>query len=146
VSPTKKIILLVEDNPNDQLLARRAWKKHGINSEIVVASDGAEAVAYLFGTTRAPTAGTVPTVIFLDLKLPKLDGFEILKRVREDTRTRLVPVVVLTSSSEEKDIARCYALGANSFICKPVDFEKYSEAVGQLGIYWTKVNEPFGGR
>jgi len=139
---TNKTILLVEDNPDDELLARLALKKNKVTSDIVVARDGVEALDYFFAPP--PNAGTgpapLPVVVFLDLKLPKVNGLEVLQRLRADARTKLVPVVVLSSSSEEQDILRSYALGANSFICKPVDFNHYTEAVGQLGLYWATMN------
>ncbi len=130
-----KIILLVEDNPDDELLTLRALKRHHIANEVVVARDGAEALDYLFDEGRPK-----PEVILLDLKLPKLDGLEVLKRLRAEQRTRRIPVVILTTSTEEQDIAASYDLGANSYIRKPVDFAQFSEAVRQLGLYWLVFN------
>jgi two-component system response regulator len=138
------MILLVEDNPDDQALALRALKKNNINHEIVTASDGVEALDFLFGT--GPHAGRdlsiMPHVVLLDLKLPKIDGLEVLRRVRADNRTRLLPMVILTSSTEDQDRITGYDLGANSYIRKPVDFVQFVEAVRQLGLYWLVLNEP----
>ncbi len=140
----KKIILLVEDNPDDEALALRALKKNNIANEIVVARDGVEALDYLFGT--GPHAGRDPAdrpqVVLLDLKLPKIDGLEVLQRLRAEEPTRLLPVVILTSSKEEQDRLQGYRLGANSYIRKPVDFTQFTEAVRQLGVYWLVLNEP----
>ncbi len=138
-----KTILLVEDNPDDELLAIRALKKNNIMNEVVVARDGAEALDYLFGTGAYEGRNTsiMPQVILLDLKLPKIDGLEVLKRLRDDDRTKLLPVVVLTSSKEERDLNESYRLGANSYIRKPVDFTQFSEAIRQLGLYWLVLNE-----
>ncbi|MDH3325274.1 MAG: response regulator [Gammaproteobacteria bacterium] len=137
-----KFILLVEDNPDDELLAKRALKKNSISSELVVVRDGQEAIEYLFseGQYDGRDASVLPYVIFLDLKLPKLDGIDVLKRIRADGRTSMIPVVVLTSSNEESDIINCYKYGANSFICKPVDFEQFVEASRQMGAYWLSLN------
>ncbi len=139
----KKIILLVEDNPDDELLAIRALKKNNIMNEVVVARDGTEALDYLFGTGAYSDRDTsvTPQVILLDLKLPKIDGLEVLRRLRNDERTKLLPVVVLTSSKEEKDLNESYRLGANSYIRKPVDFIQFTEAIKQLGLYWLVLNE-----
>lgn len=138
-----KIILLVEDNPDDELLTLRALQKSNILNEVVVARDGAEAVDYLFG--KGVYTGRdlllMPQVILLDLRLPKMDGLEVLQQIREDERTRLLPVVVLTSSDEEQDIVDSYRLGANSYIRKPVDFAQFTEAVRQLGLYWLVLNQ-----
>jgi len=138
----KKLILLVEDNPDDELLAKRALKKNNISSEVVVVRDGQEAVEYLFcdGRYSGRDPLVMPHVIFLDLKLPKLDGIDVLKRIRADERTGMIPVVMLTSSNEESDIMNCYKNGANSFICKPVDFEQFVEASRQMGTYWLSLN------
>ncbi len=147
-----KIILLVEDNSDDEALTLRALKKNNILNEVVVARDGAEALDYLFGTGqdsgRDPSTGSghglsvMPAVILLDLKLPKVDGLEVLERLRADERTRLLPVVILTSSKEEKDMIHGYKLGANSYVRKPVNFGEFIEAVKQLGLYWLILNEP----
>ena len=143
-----KTILLVEDDPDDEALAVRALKQHRLTNDIVVVRDGVEVLDYLFCTgpyaTRDPEP---PFVVLLDLKLPKLDGLEVLRRLRSDDRTRFVPVVVLTSSDEEQDIMRGYSLGANSYVRKPIDFAQFSEAVRQLGLYWLLLNEvPRGAR
>jgi two-component system response regulator len=140
---SEKHILLVEDNPDDVELTLRAFKKNHIMNSLQVVTDGAEALEYLFGTGKYAGRDTTrqPTVILLDLKLPKVDGLEVLKAIRADERTKLLPVVVLTSSKEEMDIMNVYANGANSYIRKPVEFEKFIEAVGQLGLYWLLLNE-----
>ena len=139
-----KVILLVEDNPDDEALTLRALKKNNIGNKVVIARDGAEALDYLFGTgVYAGRDMTVmPAVTLLDLKLPKIDGLEVLRRVRADGRTRVLPVVILTSSKEEQDLANGYMLGANSYMRKPVDFTQFTEAVRQLGLYWLVLNEP----
>lgn len=136
-------ILLVEDNPDDVDLTMRAFRKNNIANEVVVARDGVEALDYLFGTgTHAGRdPAEIPAVVLLDLKLPRLDGLDVLKRLREDERTSLLPVVILTSSKEEQDLVKGYSLGANSYIRKPVDFERFIEAVQQLGLYWLVLNE-----
>lgn len=140
----KKIILLVEDNPDDELLTLRALKKNHIMNEIVVARDGEEAIEYLFATGRyaGRDPAELPQVVLLDLKLPKLDGLEVLQRIRANKQTRLLPVVILTSSDEERDRLQSYQLGANSYICKPVDFTRFTEAIRQLGLYWLVLNQP----
>lgn len=138
-----KIILLVEDNPDDELLTLRALRKNNILNDIIVAHDGSEALDYLFGagTHAGRDTSVMPQVILLDLKLPKVDGLEVLRRLRADERTRLLPVVILTSSDEEQDIIDSYNLGANSYIRKPVDFVQFAEAIRQLGLYWLVLNE-----
>jgi len=138
-----KVILLVEDNPDDEALTLRALKKNNILNEVVVAHDGAEALDYLFGTgTHAGrNPSHLPQVVLLDLKLPKVDGLEVLRRIRADERTKLLPVVVLTSSKEEQDLLKSYSLHANSYVRKPVDFTQFTEAVRQLGLYWLVLNE-----
>ena len=139
----KKIILLVEDNPDDELLAIRALKKNNISNEVVVARDGVEALDYLFGTGAhaGRDMSVMPQIILLDLKLPKIDGLEVLRRLRNDQRTKLLPVVVLTSSKEEQDLTESYSLGANSYIRKPINFAQFTEAIRQLGLYWLVLNE-----
>ena len=136
----QKAILLIEDNPDDETLTLRALKKNNISNEVVVAHDGAEALELLFSTGNG-NGHTPPALVLLDLKLPKVDGLEVLRRVRADARTRLLPVVILTTSREEQDLANGYQLGANSYIRKPVDFGQFTEAVRQLGLYWLVLNE-----
>jgi two-component system, response regulator len=140
----EKIILLVEDNADDEILALRAFQKNNILNRVVVAHDGVEALDFLFGTGayagRDPNVH--PQVILLDLKLPKVDGLEVLRQLRGDPRTRRIPVVVLTSSNEERDLVVSYDLGVNSFMRKPVDFDQFVEAVRQLHLYWMLLNEP----
>jgi two-component system response regulator len=138
-----KVILLAEDNPDDVKLTLRALKKNNILNEVVVAQDGVEALEYLFGEGKyAGRDATIrPQVVLLDLKMPKMDGLEVLQRLRSDKRTHLQPVVILTTSSEDKDRIDSYKLGANSYICKPVDFNQFSAAVQQLGLYWLVLNE-----
>jgi two-component system response regulator len=140
----KPVILLVEDSPADVALTLRAFKQNRVANEIVVASDGVEALDYLFGTgTYAGRDDRQRVdVVLLDLKLPKLDGLEVLRRLRADPRTRVLPVVVLTSSDEQRDIVRSYDLGANSYVRKPVDFAAFAEAVRELGLYWLVLNLP----
>lgn len=139
-----KIILLVEDNPDDEALAIRALQRNHIINEVVVAHDGVEALDYLFGTGAYVGRDTSiqPAVILLDLKLPRIDGIEVLRRLREDERTRILPVVILTTSNEERDMLNSYSLGCNSYVRKPVDFLQFSEAIRQLGMYWLLMNEP----
>lgn len=131
-------ILLVEDNPDDEKLTMRALAKNNIQNEVVVARDGVEALDYLFGDK----AEVCPAIVLLDLKLPKVDGIEVLRRIRKSEKTHMVPVVILTSSREEQDLIAGYQLGANSYIRKPVDFVQFTEAVRQLGLYWLILNEP----
>lgn len=140
---TDKVILLVEDNPDDIALTLRAFEKNKILNQVTVVRDGAEALDYLFGMGAYDGRDTSvqPQVILLDLKLPKIDGLQVLRRIRNDERTELVPVVILTSSREEQDLISSYSLGANSYIRKPVDFAQFSEAVRQLGLYWLVLNE-----
>lgn len=140
---TDKVILLVEDNPDDEALTLRALKKNNIKNEVVIARDGAEALDYLFrtGTHAGRETSELPQVVLLDLKLPKVDGLEVLRRLRADARTKRLPVVVLTSSKEEQDIVKSYDLGANSYVRKPVDFTQFAEGVRQLGLYWLVLNE-----
>ena len=133
---TARYILLVEDNPDDEKLIIRALRRNNIANDIQVAHNGEEALNILLSDTP------LPTVVLLDIKLPKIDGLEVLRRLRASDRTRLLPIVILTSSSEERDIIDSYHLGANSYVRKPVDFDKFTEAVKQLGLYWVLVNEP----
>ena len=137
-----KVILLVEDNPDDEELTLEALRYHNILNEVVVAHDGAEALDYLFGTGAyvGRDLSVPPQVILLDLKLPKMDGLEVLRRIRGDVRTELYPVVVLTSSKEDRDVVESYRLGANSYVQKPIDFNEFTEAVRQLGLYWLVLN------
>ena len=139
-----KVILLVEDNADDELLTLRALKKNNIRNDVVVARDGNEALDYLFGTGvhSGRDLSVMPQIILLDLKLPKVDGFEVLNRVRASEITKFLPVVILTTSNEDQDRIRGYDLGANSFVRKPVEFDKFIEAVRQLGLYWLILNEP----
>jgi CheY-like chemotaxis protein len=139
-----KTILLVEDNPSDVDLTKRALSKSHILNELVVAEDGQEALDYLFGTGiyAARDSAMLPTLVLLDLKLPKIDGHEVLRRIRADNRTKRLPVVILTSSKEERDVAASYENGANSYIRKPVDFLQFVEAIKNLGLYWLVLNEP----
>lgn len=145
-----KIILLVEDNPDDEALTLRALRKANVRNDVVVARDGVEALDYLFGTGAhaGRDARVMPQVVLLDLKLPRLDGLEVLRRLRADDRTKLLPTVILTSSNEEEDRLAGYELGANSYVRKPVDFSHFAEAVRQLGLYWLLLNQapPLAGR
>lgn len=140
---TRKIILLVEDNRDDEELTLLAFEQSGIVNEVVVVRDGAEALDYLFGTgTHANRdLNDMPAVILLDLKLPKIDGLEVLRRLRADARTQFLPVVVLTTSKEDQDLINSYRLGCNSYVRKPVDFTEFLEAARQLGLYWLRLNE-----
>ena len=137
-----KVILLVEDNPRDEALALRAFKKSNIVNEMVIARDGVEALDYLFGTGKydGRDMREMPQLILLDLKLPKLDGLQVLQRIRADERTRRLPVVIFSSSNEEEDLINSYNLGANSYVRKPVDFDQFLEATRQLGLYWLILN------
>lgn len=138
-----KSILLVEDNPDDVELNLRALRKYNITNQVTVMRDGAEALDYLFGTGAyaGRDVSQTPTIVLLDLKLPKIGGLDVLKRLRQDRRTRLIPVIVLTSSTEERDIVESYSLGCNSYVRKPVDFSEFVEAVRQLGLFWLLINE-----
>jgi len=137
-------ILLVEDNPNDVELTLRALRKHHLTNHVAVAKDGVEALDFLFarGAYSSRSITLPPKVVFLDLKLPKVDGLEVLRTLKGDERTRTIPVVVLTSSKETPDMVEAYRLGANSYIVKPVDFEKFVQAVADIGLYWLMLNEP----
>lgn len=139
----QKYILLVEDNPDDEALTLRALSKNRLANGVVVARDGAEAVDFLFGTGAhaGRDVKDAPEVVLLDLKLPKLDGFEVLRRIRADERTKTLPVVILTSSKEERDIVQGYRDGCNSYVRKPVNFDEFVDAAGQLGLYWLLLNE-----
>jgi two-component system response regulator len=135
-----KVILLVEDNPDDVELTLRAFQKHNLSTDVVVARDGVEALDHLLPSTL-PTSQVLPELVLLDLNLPKISGLEVLRRMRAEPRTRRVPVVVLTSSQEEKDIVSSYDLGANSFVQKPVDYTEFVDAARQLSLYWLELNE-----
>ena len=137
-------ILLVEDNPHDEALTLRALQKKNLANEIVVVRDGAEALDFLFcnGSYSGRDPEDLPSVVLLDLKLPKVDGLEVLRRVRADERTEFLPVVILTSSDEQRDLVESYRSGANSYVRKPVEFDQFTEAVQQLGLYWLLMNEP----
>ena len=138
-----KYILLVEDNADDEALSIRALKKNGVQNEVVVVRDGVDATGFLFGTGKyaGSEPRALPAVVLLDLKLPRMDGTEVLREIRNDPRTKLLPVVVLTSSIEEADLTRCYGLGANSYLRKPVDFDQFMDAVRQIGLYWLVLNQ-----
>jgi len=140
VNPGK--ILLVEDNPDDVALTMRALKSHNITNDVIVAPDGVQAIDFLFGTKDHPAPADLPAVVLLDLKLPKINGMEVLQRIRSEERTRLLPVVILTSSDEERDVIEGYKLGANSYVRKPVDFVEFTKAAQQLGLYWLLMNRP----
>jgi two-component system, response regulator len=137
------IILLVEDNADDEALTMRAFKKSNLKNEVVVVRDGVEALDYLFGTGdfEGRDLSVMPHLILLDLKLPKIDGLEVLRRLRADPRTKLLPVVILTSSKEQEDLINGYSLGANSYVRKPIDFNEFMSAIQQLGLYWMVLNE-----
>lgn len=137
-------ILLVEDNPNDVELTLRALKKNNLTNRVHVVKDGAEALEYIFaaGAYASRNINHNPRVILLDLKLPKVDGLEVLRRIKSDERTKVIPVVILTSSKEERDLVESYKLGANSYIAKPVDFDSFVKAVAELGLYWLLLNQP----
>lgn len=139
-----KTILLVDDNPDDLMLTLRALRKNKISNEVAIANDGIEALDYLFGTGKykGRDIKKMPSVVLLDLKMPKMDGLEVLRKIRQDERTRFLPVVILTCSKEEEDLINSYKLGANSFISKPVDWNKFSKAIRTLGMYWVVMNEP----
>jgi two-component system response regulator len=139
----KRTILLVEDNLDDEDLTLRAFRKHNIGNDVVVARDGEQALEYLFGTGRwaGRNPSDLPQLVLLDLKLPKIDGLDVLKRIREHKETKLLPVVILTSSREERDIVSGYRFGANSYVRKPVNFDEFIEAARQLGLYWLLLNE-----
>jgi CheY-like chemotaxis protein len=141
-----KVILLVEDNPNDEELTKLAFEKNNITNPLVVAHDGVEALDYMFGTGMYDGRNTyeTPQVIILDLKLPKVDGLQVLERIRQDNRTSFIPVVILTSSKEEEDMLRAYRLGTNAYVRKPVDFIQFTDAVKQLGLFWLLLNESPG--
>jgi two-component system, response regulator len=143
LNSAKKVILLVEDNPDDEELTIIGFKQNGIKNPIDVARDGAEALDYLFGTGKHShrDKADLPQVVILDLKLPKMDGLEVLRRIREDELTRYLPVVILTSSREERDLIESYKLGANAYVRKPVDFHEFSDAVKHLGMFWLLLNE-----
>ena len=138
----KKLILLVEDDPDDEFLTRDALRTGGVPHEVVVVRDGAEALQWIFAGDGANPAPRTPDLVLLDLKLPKMSGFDVLERIRSDERTRGLPVVILTSSSEHQDIYRSYSTGANSYVRKPVNFSEFVRAVQALGVYWITVNEP----
>ncbi len=137
----EKTVLLVEDNPDDVELTLRAFRKANISNRVVVVRDGVEALDYLFGTQTDGSLRRLPEVVLLDLKLPQLDGLQVLRRIRENPRTRLLPVVVLTSSNEERDMVQSYKLGANSYVRKPVEFGEFVDASRQLGLYWLVLNQ-----
>ena len=140
----RKVILLVEDNPDDEALTLRALRKHNVTNQVIVVRDGAEAMDWVFAAGQYADRDTdiIPQVILLDLKLPKVDGLEVLRRIRSDERTHLLPIVILTSSKEEEDILNGYRLGANSYVRKPVDFVEFTDAVRQLGLFWLLLNQP----
>jgi two-component system response regulator len=138
----QKVSLLVEDNPDDEILTRRAIAQNRIANDVVVAPDGADALDYLFGKGKyeGRDVSDLPSLVLLDIKLPKVDGFEVLRQIRQDPRTKSLPVVMLTTSREEGDVLKGYEGGVNSYVCKPVDFEEFVDAVRQVGIYWLLLN------
>jgi CheY-like chemotaxis protein len=140
----KSILLLVEDNPDDEELTLLAFERNAIPSEVVVAHDGVEALDYLFGTGSyaGRNPAITPTLILLDLQLPRINGLEVLQRLRSDSRTKLIPVVILTTSNEQQDLINSYSLGCNSYIRKPVDYDQFVSVVQQMGVYWLFINEP----
>lgn len=144
MATNERVILLAEDNPDDEALTLRALRRANVTNRIVVVRDGAEVLDYLFGTGAwaGQPSNKLPQVVLLDLKLPKVDGLEVLRRIRTDPRTRLLPVVILTSSNEERDRIEGYRLGANSYVRKPVEFGQFADAVRALGLYWLLLNEP----
>ena len=133
-------ILLVEDSPDDVALTRRAFRSHNITNELIVASDGAEALEILFGSEDGASPLQLPSIVLLDVNLPKVNGLEVLQRIRADERTRFLPVVILTSSTEQRDLVESYKLGVNSYVRKPVDFVEFTQAAKQLGLYWLLLN------
>ena len=137
----EKLILLVEDSPDDEELILRCLENHRVKNKVAVARDGAEALDFLLGTAAKDDKRDMPELVLLDLKLPKIDGLEVLRRIRAEDSTRLLPVIILTSSREEEDVVNGYHLGANSYICKPVDFGQFADAVQQLKLYWLVLNE-----
>jgi two-component system, response regulator len=140
--PEAKAVLLVEDNPDDRDLTMRAFERHGLAAQVAIAEDGEAALEYLLEQGPDGTLRPLPEVVLLDLKLPRIDGLEVLRRIRAAERTRLLPVVMLTSSAEEQDLVQSYALGANSYVRKPVSFTEFIEAARQLGVYWLELNRP----
>lgn len=141
---SENLVLLVEDNPKDEILALRILKKINIIDEIIVVRDGSEAIDYLYRQGNNVDLINLPKLILLDLKLPKIDGFQVLKKIREGQKTKYIPVVVFTSSTEEQDLKNSYKLGANSYIPKPIDFEQFSEVIKRLGLYWLNLNKAVG--
>lgn len=137
-------IIIVEDDPNDQELVMRVFRKHNLVNKLLLMKDGVEALDFLFGRNGCADNGNIckPKVIFLDLKMPRIDGLEVLRRIKEDKRTSQIPVVILTGSKEERDLKSSYALGVNSYVTKPLKFEQFATAVSQLGLYWLLLNEP----
>lgn len=142
---TNGAILLVEDNPNDEILTLRAFRKTNITNEVIIARDGEEALDYLFGTGAYEGRDVLdlPQLVILDLKLPKINGLEVLRQIRSDERTKTVPVIIMTSSKEEQDVVKAYSLGSNAYVQKPVDFVEFAEAVKCLGMFWLLLNQPF---